>query len=337
MKMHGRKALIITVLLILIALVLPGCKNDLATYFCKHDWQKSTCQTPRTCKLCGLTEGKVRSHEWGSTDCSNIQGCIVCGTTEGMEITHQWREDCKICANCGLDERPADDRFMDSLAAGLEARWQLMDVVEAEEDAVPTKEDWAQYFDAEYSQIASYKEETFTDEALGAAARRYIGSIEKSIEALDLFGTDAWEDAYHSSAYSEQVVSLFQIHSIRPVEVAEERQETLKDMLITGEVIDMAYPLIDQVMFLLVQDNKGGKKYETTIRNTTSITYEWFLFEVDLLDENGNVLETEIAKVTWWEPDERVRFNFTTRKDFSAMDVRVANWILAEEFGEEQE
>ena len=335
-KKPGLKAGFITVVLILCGVLLAGCTNDIETYFCQHDWQRSTCLTPRTCKLCGLTEGKVRSHEWGNTDCSDPQGCVVCGTTEGMEITHQWREDCRICKNCGLDERPADDRFMDSLEAGLEARWQLVDVTETEKDYVPTKEEWAQYFDAEYSMIAPFKEEIFEDEALGTAARRYIGSIEMSIEALEQYGTDAWEDAYHSSAYHEQMLALFQINAIRPVEVAEERQKDLDYMLIVGEVIDMAYPLIDQVMFLLVQDGKGGKKYETTIRNTTSVTYEWFLFEVDLLDENGKVVATETAKVTSWTPNERIRFNFTTRKDFSAMDVRVAHWLLADRFWEEE-
>ncbi len=334
MKAWGRKALIVTVLPVLIGLFLTGCGNKLATYICDHEWQKSTCLEPRTCIKCGLTEGKVRSHEWGNTDCTVQEGCIVCGTTEGMEITHQWREDCRICRNCGLDERPADDRFMDALMAGIEARWQLVDVVEAEKGAVPTKEQWAQYFDAEYAQIAAFKDETFNDEALGTAAKRYIGSIEMSIEALDTYGTDAWQDAYHNGAYHEQMMSLFQIHSIRPLEVAEERQKKLDYMLIIGEVIDMAYPLIDQVMFLLVQDNDGVKKYETTIRNTTSITYEWFRFEVDLLDKDGNVVATEIAKVNWWEPDDRVRFNFTTREEFSAMDVRVAHWLLADRFWE---
>ena len=335
MKKQGRKALIVTVFLVLFGLALSGCTNDLETYFCRHDWEKSTCLAPRTCKLCGLTEGKVRSHEWGNTDCSDVRGCVVCGTTEGLEITHQWQEDRRVCKNCGLDQRPADDRFMESLSAGMEARWQLMDVVEAQKGAVPTKEEWAQYFDAEYSQIEKFRDETFEDEALGTAAKRYIGSIEMSMEALEHFGTDAWEDAYHNGAYHEQMVSLFRIHAIRPVEVAEERLKKLNYMLIVGEAIDMAYPLIEQELFLLVQNSKGVKKYETTIRNTSSVTYEWFLFEVDLLDEDGKVIATETAKVYWWKPDEKVRFNFLTGKDFSAMDVRVAHWLLADRFWEE--
>ena len=123
-----------------------------------------------------------------------------------------------------------------------------------------------------------------------------------SIQALEQFGTDGWEDAYHNGAYHEQMMALFQIHSIRPVEVAEERQKKLDYMLIIGQVIDMAYPLIDQVMFLLVQNSENFRKYETTVRNTTEVTYEWFLFEVDLLDENGKVIDTETAKVDWWTP-----------------------------------
>ena len=81
MKAWGRKALIVTVLPVLIGLFLTGCGNKLATYICDHEWQKSTCLEPRTCIKCGLTEGKVRSHEWGNTDCTVQEGCIVCGTT----------------------------------------------------------------------------------------------------------------------------------------------------------------------------------------------------------------------------------------------------------------
>ena len=334
MKKPWLKSVVVTVLAVLLGASLTGCKTELSTVFCNHDWARSTCLAPRTCKRCGLTEGKIRSHEWGNTDCSVQEGCIVCGTTEGMELTHQWMEDQRVCKNCGLDERPADDRFMDSLEAGMEARWQLKDVFEAEKNAVLTKEQWAQYFDAEYNCIAAFRDETFQDEILGAAAKRYVASIEASIASLEQFGTEEWEEIYYSGAYNEQMAALFQIHSVRPVEVAEERLEDLEYMLIIGEVIDMAYPLIDQVMFLNVRNDDNLHTYETTIRNTTSLTYEWFQLEVDLLDENGEVLDTEIARVSWWDPNERLRFTFVTRFDFSAMDVRVAQWELENRFWE---
>ena len=47
---------------LLTAIVLMGL---LAACACEHQWQPATCLAPRTCALCGVTQGKVRAHTWG--------------------------------------------------------------------------------------------------------------------------------------------------------------------------------------------------------------------------------------------------------------------------------
>ena len=187
MTVRKKRICSVCCLLLLTGLLLTGCS-------CEHEWQRSTCQAPRTCIRCGETEGKIRAHEWGNTACHEPEGCIVCGTTEGMELTHEWQEDCRICIHCGRDERPADDRFPEALVAGLEERWQLESDLknrDGEEEAHElTKADWETLFDAEYSRLAPFQKEVFQDEALGTAALQYIRSIEKSRDALEYFGTD---------------------------------------------------------------------------------------------------------------------------------------------------
>ena len=320
----GRKR---TLLLLTAALMmlLSGCG-------CDHEWQRSTCQEPRTCIRCGETEGKVRGHEWGNTACDAPEGCIVCGTLEGIELTHTWREDCKICIHCGADERPADDRFPELLAAGLEERWQMETKFrekDTEEEAyVLTKADWESLFAAEHDRLVSFKEDTFQEEALGEAALRYIRSIEQSKEALEYFGTDQWEDEYHNNAYWAQAEALFEINALRPVTVGEAHQETLTQMVNNGEIIKMVRPLLDQIQFLHISTTGGRKKFETTVKNTTSLTFEWFSLDVNLLDETGAVVETENIKVINWKPDQKHRFNFNTERDFAAIDVAFANWKL---------
>ena len=330
--MTVRKSRIAAILFLiaLTGLLLTGCG-------CEHEWQKATCQAPRTCIRCGETEGKIRSHEWGNTACNAPEGCVVCGTLEGIEYTHEWREDCKICVHCGHDERPAEDRFPDMLAAGLQERWQLEAQLQERETApegeetepyVRTREDWENLFAAEYTRIAPFKQEKFQDEAMEAAALRYIGSIEASVDALEHFGTDQWEDEYFNGAYWEQANALYLVNALRPISVAEEHQETLTDLLINGEIINMVRPLLDQVMFLHVGTNNAGKKYETTIKNTTSLNFEWFSLDVNLLDEDGKIMDTETVKVITWKPDQRKRFNFTTDQEFSGIEVAFANWKL---------
>lgn len=314
---------------VLAAMLLTGCG-------CQHEWQKATCLAPRTCIHCGETEGKTRSHEWGNTACHAPEGCIVCGTLEGIELTHEWQENCKICVHCGYDGRPAEDRFPDQLAAGLEDRW-TMEAALQEQEANPdeettatmrSREDWESLFAAEYSRLAPFKEEKFQDEAMEAAALRYIESIEASMDALEHFGTDQWEDEYLNGAYWEQANALFLVHSLKPVSVAEEYQETLTEMLTNGEIINMVRPLLDQVLFLDVGTSNAGKKYETTLKNTTSLTFEWFSLDVNLLDDTGKIVATETSKVITWKPDQRKRFHFTTDLEIAGIEVAFANWKL---------
>ena len=311
-------------------LLLSGCG-------CDHEWQRSTCLEPRTCILCGKTEGKVRAHEWGNTACNAPEGCVVCGTLEGMELTHQWREDCRICIHCGHDERIPDERFNDLVAAGLEERWKLEAELQNREtppegEQAPayqrTREDWEALFAAEYTRLAPLKEEKFQDKVKEEAALRYITSIEASMDALEHFGTDRWEDEYFNGAYWEQANALYLVDCQTPIVVAEAYRETLIDLLNNGEIINMVRPLLDQVLFLNIGTSNAGDKYETTLKNGTSLTFEWFSLDVNLLDGEGEVVQTETIKVINWKPDQKKRFNFTTDQEFASIEVAFANWKL---------
>lgn len=321
MTVRNNRIISVLCIAVLTIFFLTGCG-------CEHEWQKSTCLAPKICIHCGETEGKVRSHEWGNTACHEPEGCIVCGTMEGMELTHTWREDCNICIYCGFDGRPADDRFPELLAAGLEERWRLASQLQEDPEYVLTRTDWETFFNMELDRLESLKEETFRNEELGAAAVRYIQSLEDSRAALEHFGTDQWEDLYHNGAYWEQAIALFEINRIQPVSVGEEFQETLTEMVDNGEIVNMVRPLLDQIQFLHINTKENRKKFETTVKNTTSLTFEWFSLDVNLLDENGDILETENIKVTYWRPEKKQRFHFTTDKEFSAIDVAFANWQL---------
>ena len=35
-----------------------------------HDWQEATCSAPKTCSVCGETEGSVKNHNWQEATCS---------------------------------------------------------------------------------------------------------------------------------------------------------------------------------------------------------------------------------------------------------------------------
>ena len=79
MTVRSNRIFFMVCLLSLIGLLLTGCS-------CEHEWQRSTCQAPRTCIKCGETEGKIRAHEGGNTACHTPEGCIICGILRHLRI-----------------------------------------------------------------------------------------------------------------------------------------------------------------------------------------------------------------------------------------------------------
>lgn len=94
------------IILIFICLIFCGCA-------CEHQWSDADCLSPRTCSLCGETEGDALSHDWQKADCNNPEICTHCCKSNGEPLPHQWMEaSCtaaKTCIECGLTEGKAKD------------------------------------------------------------------------------------------------------------------------------------------------------------------------------------------------------------------------------------
>ena len=73
-----------------------------------HDWEDADCDTPKTCKVCGLTEGEALGHDWADATCSAPKTCKVCGATDGKALEHVWKDaTCdapKTCKACNATE-----------------------------------------------------------------------------------------------------------------------------------------------------------------------------------------------------------------------------------------
>ena len=99
-----KKFISICMLAITLILLLAGCT-------CSHKWQDATCFAPKTCSLCGQTEGTPLSHVWKDATCSNAKTCTLCNTTEGSALDHSWQDaTCstpKTCVTCNATEGEA--------------------------------------------------------------------------------------------------------------------------------------------------------------------------------------------------------------------------------------
>ena len=80
----------------------------LPSFLCLHEWQDATCTSPKTCILCGKTEGEALDHGWQAATCTTMQSCRVCGATKGTPLGHtpgQWDETVDILNACQHRER----------------------------------------------------------------------------------------------------------------------------------------------------------------------------------------------------------------------------------------
>lgn len=80
-KSNGKKATI-TVILAGVVLIIAG----IVIYTCYHRWNNATCTEPRTCSICGKTEGEPLGHKWNSATCVKPQICKVCKETKEYTI-----------------------------------------------------------------------------------------------------------------------------------------------------------------------------------------------------------------------------------------------------------
>ena len=76
-----------------------------------HTWAEATCTEPKTCTVCGLTEGEALGHSANEADCTEDSVCAVCGETVEKALGHTWAEatctEPKTCTVCGLTEGKA--------------------------------------------------------------------------------------------------------------------------------------------------------------------------------------------------------------------------------------
>ena len=73
-----------------------------------HSWKDADCLNPKTCTVCGKTEGSALGHEWTTPDvdlCEVRSTCSRCGATDGENKEHTPENDdndCSTALNCGV-------------------------------------------------------------------------------------------------------------------------------------------------------------------------------------------------------------------------------------------
>ncbi len=65
-----------------------------------HSWKDATCETPKTCSVCGETEGEVLEHEWTAATCMEKAKCSICDMEYGELAAHTLCKIDAVAATC---------------------------------------------------------------------------------------------------------------------------------------------------------------------------------------------------------------------------------------------
>lgn len=70
-----------------------------------HIWLDATCTTPKTCSICGETQGAALGHNWIDATCNAPKTCSICEKTNGTAIGHRDGDGDGRCDLCGQEQQ----------------------------------------------------------------------------------------------------------------------------------------------------------------------------------------------------------------------------------------
>ena len=306
------------------AIIISGCPHDWIDGIW-NVWSEPTCQVPKTCVICGATEGRVLPHDWKDSSCKNPTPCSMCGTLEGLEITHEWQADgSKVCVHCGLDLRPSDERFIENLEISLEMRWELMG--ENPWYGIQTAEEWNAIFDTEIALLEEFSEAHFENADLGKHAKKYIGILLKAKEELGTLAFEEWLQKYYDSFRHEQNSALYEMSLLYEISVSEENAEKYSELIESGKKIVSISELIDGFRYHNLGSYSGNYSYDGIFENTTDYDFTYFICSVEFYDKDGELITTKKFSFYNWEPGEKITRRFTLTGSSSGERVVSIKW-----------
>ena len=231
------------------------------------------------------------------------------------------------CGSGGASSKTVDEKFVSAAAKGLQARWDLSDKNDTEGTS-NTADSFIACVDEELNAIAEYKDAEFEDEALGKLANEYIELLEKSKQ----LASDYYDKNYSTfdSEYtplnqrrSQIIKSLSEDYQL-PID--EDHTDTLNTFIADANLNTAVQDIINSTTFEMIEDDYGWKKYQAVVENTTEKTFDSFNFDINLVDKDGVVVETQSAYTENWKPGDKHRFEFSTDAEFDKIEVEKAEW-----------
>ena len=243
-------------------------------------------------------------------------------------------------AEKSTEEQYADEDFMKDLAAGLEARWSVEEPEQYTEGDDASKEYYTEMVNAEYEKVTPYLDKKFKDSTLQQKAINYINMIKQQKEALKYMQvnydkySELWGEAYDER--SKLIVDFMENYGLT---VSDKYKSTLDDFKTNAQEVEDKEIKDSEVNAILSNMNfkkdknssYDWKEYDAVVKNTSSIDFDSFMVNVNLLDKEGVIVESTTVYVNNWKKGTKTKFTFSTDKEFDKISIEQADWSEMQE------
>ncbi|QIM47094.1 hypothetical protein GPZ88_08630 [Streptococcus ruminicola] len=236
---------------------------------------------------------------------------------------------CLVLVGCSkkTDEKTYyDDKFMSSLAKGLESRWAYTDSCDDE-----SKEFYTTAIKKELDEIGEYSNLSFKDSKLQEEAIAYINSLKECNKVAQTFGADSFYEKWFD-AYDNRTEVLNKINKIKKIKVSKANQKNLDELLASGKEVqnnnnakEQVLNLINSLSFAKNEEDSFEEyaEYTATVTNNTEFTIEDLSVVAKLKNDQGVVVDEEYLSLNNWTPSETRQVEFGTDKTFSTIEYSI--------------
>lgn len=224
-------------------------------------------------------------------------------------------------------EKTIDSTFINDLEKALQKRWDYIDDVDNGEIEASNEFEHLETLLSFEKDLHRYADEDFNDPKLKAIAINYIDGLKSQEEAIQYYNADYIKyDALWSEGYDMRSTALLSLVEEYALEVDEEQFKQLKinAQLVKeqNEIIKKIDMMVNNIQFNKVKTEYGWTTYSATVENTSGVSLEGFNININLLDENDIIVDTQTVYHSHvWKPNQKVLFEFTTEKtNFKKME-----------------
>ena len=231
------------------------------------------------------------------------------------------------CSTNKVEEpKSQDTKFIVDVERAIEDRYRYVSKVESGKVDVESQTKYLkECVNKELVILEKYEDAEFNDATLRRLMLDYIDALNTQLDAVKYYNSDygkyddLWAEGYNLR--STVIVELVDDYGLR---IDENQLEDIRD---NAQVVKENNNLNKEIEKLsknieFTKDNEeyGYKDYSAIVENTTSAKFDSFYLDIKLVDEDGITIDTAMVSADNWKPGEKVKFEFSTDKDFEKIE-----------------